>query len=104
MEGDLGNDPTLRQGLNLFLAQGMAQEQDDAPGPFTSRPEGSIKLPSEGLQHHLTHPEPACSKVLPWPSAGWSQSQPLPKADEPHPVNHPHRWIHAEMEKIGHPH
>ena len=55
MEGDLGDAPMLLQGLILFLVECAAEEQDDAPGPFTSLPKSSPQPPSEGLQHCPTH-------------------------------------------------
>ena len=39
VEGELGDDPTLPQGLTLFLAEVMAKEQEDAPSPSTPVPE-----------------------------------------------------------------
>ena len=50
VEGDLGDAPTLTQCLTLFLADDMAEEWDDAPGPFTSIPESSPQEPSEDFQ------------------------------------------------------
>ena len=45
MEGDLGDAPTLTQGLTIFLAEGMAKEWDYAPGPFIPVPKGPPELP-----------------------------------------------------------
>ena len=105
MEGDLGDDSTFPQALTLFLVEGMAEELDDTLGPFTPVPKDSSQLhPSKGPQQWPTHTEGARPKVPALPSAGWSQSQSQLRPEEPDPINHPHRWIHAEMEKIVHPH
>ena len=56
MEWDLCDDPTLPQGLTLFLEEDAAEEWDDAPGPNNPVPEDSQQVPpSEGPQHHTTH-------------------------------------------------
>ena len=73
LEGNLGNTPTLPQGLTLFLVKGVAKEQDDTPDPFTSVPESSPQQPLEGPQHCPTHAGGTRSKVTPQPSAGQSQ-------------------------------
>ena len=99
MEGNLGNVSMLPQCLTLFLVEGMAEEWNNTPGPFTSMPESSPQLPSEGSQCHPTHTEGTLPKVPPWLSTGHSQSQPQSKLEKPDPNNHPHRWIHVEMEK-----
>ena len=65
VKGDLGNPPTLPQGITLFLAEGVAEEWDDAPGPFTSIPKSSPQYPSEGSQCHTTHTGGARPKVPP---------------------------------------
>ena len=63
-----------------------------------------MTCPSKSHPNHPTYREEARPKVSAKSSAGWPQlrTQSRPK-DEPDPVNHPHRWIHAEMEVI-HPH
>ena len=55
MDGDLGNDPMLSQGLTLFLAKGTAEEQDDTPSPSTPMPEDSPQ-PSHQGPPALPHP------------------------------------------------
>ena len=45
MEGDLGHNPMLPQGLTFFRAEGMAKGWDDAPGPYTPVPKDSPLLP-----------------------------------------------------------
>ena len=102
--GDLGNDPKLPQGLTLFLAEVAAEEWDDTNGPYTPMPKDSPQLPpSEDPLHHPTHTGGARPNVPAQPSANQSQSWLQPRLEEPDPVNHLHRWIHAEMEKITHP-
>ena len=39
VEGNLGDNPTLPLGLTLFLAEGLAKGQDNAPGTVTPMPE-----------------------------------------------------------------
>ena len=59
----------------------------------------------KGPQCHPTYAGGARPKVPAQPSAGQSQSQPWPRRkEEPDPINHPCRWIHAEMEKTIWPH
>ena len=104
MEGELGDAPTLPQGLTLFLVEGVAKEQDDAPSPFTPVPEDSPQPPStKGIQCHPTHTGGARPRVPAQPSAHQSLPKTQLRLEEPDPINHPHRWIHAEMEKIIHP-
>ena len=50
VEGDLGDDLTLPPGLTLFLAEGTAKEQEDAPSPYTPMDSPQVP-PSEGFQH-----------------------------------------------------
>ena len=52
MEGNLGNAPTLPQGLTRFLLEAMAKEQDD--GPFISMPGSSLQSSSRAPM--LYHP------------------------------------------------
>ena len=73
--------------LNLFLAEGVAEEWDDTPSPSTPMSEDSPQLPpTEGPQHHPTHTGGARPKVPAQPSAGQSQSQPQMMLEEPDPV------------------
>ena len=54
---------------------------------------------------HPTYMGGAGPKVLAKPSTDWTQSRAQSKPKEGlDPVNHPHRWIHVEMEKTIHPH
>ena len=41
----VGDNPTLPPVLTLFLSEGMAKEQDDAPSPSTPMPMDSLWLP-----------------------------------------------------------
>ena len=41
VEGDLGDDPTLPQGLTIFLVGDVAKEWDNTPGPYTPVPKDS---------------------------------------------------------------
>ena len=102
VEGELGNDPKLPPGLTLFIVEGLAEEEDDAPGPV---PEESLQLPpSEGPQCWPSHTGGARLKAIAHPSPCWYQSWYQLKLEGPDPVKHPHRWIQEEIEKIGHPH
>ena len=100
VEGDLSCDPTLPPGLAIFLVEGFSEEWD-APGPV---PEESLQPPpSEGPQWHPIHTGGARPKALAHPSAHQSQSWPQLKPEEPDPVNHTHKSIHAKMEKMAIP-
>ena len=82
------------------LVDGMAKEWYDAPSP--SFP---MSASSEGLQYHPTYTGGVKPKVPALPSTGQSLSWPwLRLKEEPDLISHPHRWIHAEMQKIIHPH
>ena len=71
----------ITPGLILFLAEGMAEEQDDAPSHSTPMPEDSPWPPlSSGHQHHPTYTDGARPKVPTKPSTGQSQSQTSTKA------------------------
>ena len=105
IEGDLGDGPTLSPGLTPFLAEGSAKGQDNALGTVTPIHEEPLLLcPTESSQHCPTHTGGARPKTLAHPSASQSLSWPQSKPEEPYPVNHLHRWIHTETEKISHFH
>ena len=106
VDKELGNNPTLPQDLTLFLVEGVGKEQDDTPSPFIPMPDDSPwPLLSEGPQWHHIYTGGTRPKVPPKPSAHQSQSQPKPRPKEkPDMCNHPHKWIHMEMEKTLCPH
>ena len=90
----------------LFLVEGAATEWDDGPGSPTPVSMDSLwPAPGKSHQNCHTYAGGARPKVPTKPSAGQSQSRTwsMPK-EGPDPVNHPHRWIHAEMEKYCPPH
>ena len=77
VDEELGNDPTLPWGLTLFLAEGIAEEQDDIPSPSTPVAVDSLQLPpSKGPQCYPTYVGQTQPKVPAKPSAGWCQSKP----------------------------
>ena len=42
MDEELCDNPTLSLGLTVFLVEGAAEEQDDAPSPSTPMPVDSL--------------------------------------------------------------
>ena len=71
MDEELGDDPTLLLGLTLFLVEGAAKEQDDAPSPSIPMLMDSPWPPSsENPQCHPAYTRGAQPKVPAKPSAG----------------------------------
>ena len=102
MDEQLGDDPSLLLGLTLFLVVGTAEEWDDTPSPSNPKPVDfpwppPVRAPA--LSHLCRRGWP---RVPAKPSAGQSQSWTWSRGVNP--VNHPHRWIHAEMEMTVHHH
>ena len=105
MDKELGEDPTLLWGLTLFLVEGTTKEWDNAPSPSTPCLWIPMSTPNKGPQHCPIYTGGARPKVPMKQSAGWSWSWPQSRPNrELDPVNHPCRWIHAEMERTRHPH
>ena len=106
VDEELGNDHTLPEGLTLFLAEGMAEKWDDASSPYSPLSMDFPWLPpSEDPQCSLTYAGGARPNIPTKPFTGqsWSQPQSRPK-EALDQVNHPSTWIHAKMERPGHPH
>ena len=105
MDEYLGENPTLPLGLTLFLAEGTAKEQGEAPSSSTPMPMYSPWPPlSKGPQCNPTYMGGAWPKVPAKPSTAQLRSQSRPKGG-PDPVNHLCQWVLGEMNRIrGHPH
>ena len=101
VDEELGDDPTLPPGLTLFLAEGMAKEQDDAPSCLTPMPVDSPwPPPSKGPLHHSDCTGGAWPKVPTKLSTAQLRSWSRPKGG-PDLVNHPCWWVLWEMNRIG---